>query len=476
MADVPSDLGPTRPLLKERSDGDRGGRQRPRRRRRQHGGAAFSGAWSRCRVCFQRIGSRETQLGFGVLREKKVRRFLAAELTSISGDFMVIAILPFAVFAVGGSKVEVAAAFGLGAFFEVLVVLFGGAVGDRFQRRNVMIAADGLRFLIQATLAILLVAGIAEFWEILVAQVLQGVGAAFFNPAMSGFVPEVAPEHRIQDAYALLTTALAAGAMLGPAMAGLLLTGLDVGWAFALDAITFATSALLLNSIRVPALPREPSSSLVGDVREGWSEFRKRTWLWVVVAEFAVLNALVFGPFQMLGASVAVESLGGVGAWTIILAASGGGRLGGGLIALFWRPRRPLFAATLVIGFWAVPLVLFATAAPVPAIASAAAIAGAALSVFSALWHTTLQNRVPEDQLSRMFSYDWLGSLGLLPLGYVIAWGGEALFAAEATFIAAAVIVVVATAIVVSLPAIHGMRRSERPRPLILAQASEHTT
>lgn len=479
MADGPSDLGPVRTPPKNRPDWDKGGRQTPRRRRRQHGGAAFGGAlskrWDRGRSR-QLRSQRASQLGFGVLREKDVRRFLAAQLTSISGDFIVIAILPFAVFAMGGSNAEVAAAFGIGTLFEVLVVLFGGVVGDRFQRRTVMIAADGLRFVSQAALAVLLILGVAEFWELLVVQVVQGVGAAFFNPAVNGFVPEVVPEHRLQDANALLTTAFAAGTMIGPAMAGLLMTAFGVGWAFALDAITFATSALLLKGIHVPALPREPSGSLVGDVREGWREFRKRTWLWVVVAEFAVLNALVFGPFQMLGASVAVDSLGGLGAWTMILAALGGGRLGGGLVALFWRPQRPLFAATLVIGSWAVPLALLGIAAPVSAIASAAAIAGASLSVFGALWHTTLQSKVPEDQLSRMFSYDWLGSLGLLPFGYLIAFGGQALFAAEATFIAAAVIVIAATAIVVSLPAIRGMRSSERPRPLILVPASERAT
>lgn len=482
MADGPGDLGPARAPLRKLPDWDQGGRQTPRRRRRQHGGAAFSGAWSRRWVSAFSRQSRSrnaSPLGSGVLREKDVRRFLAAQLTSVSGDFIVIAILPFAVFAMGGSNVEVAFAFGIGTFFELLVVLFGGAIGDRFQRRTVMIAADGLRFVSQAALAILLILGVAEFWELLVIQVIQGVGAAFFNPSMNGFVPEVvskglAPdevsERRLQDANALLTTAVAAGAMLGPAAAGLLMTALGIGWAFALDAATFATSALLLNGIRVPVLPREPSGSLIEDVREGWREFRKRTWLWVVVAEFAVLNALVFGPFQMLGASVAVESLGGLGAWTVILAALGGGRLGGGLLALFWRPRRPLFAATLVIGFWAVPLALLAIAAPVSAIASAAAIGGAALSLFGALWHTTLQSKVPEDQLSRMFSYDWLGSLGLLPLGYLIAFGGQALFAAEATFIAAAGIVIAATAMVVSLPAIRGMRSSER---LILAPVSE---
>lgn len=479
MGDGPSDLGTPQDF--GRSSTRVEGRRQAPRHRRQHGGAAIGGV-SRNRGPGGRTSQvrRRTasQLGFGLLRKRDVRRFLAAQLASISGDFIVIAALPFAVFALGGTGTQVGIAFGAGALFEVFALLFGGAVGDRFQRRTVMVAADGIRFASQAVLALLLILGVAEFWQLLLVQVIQGVGAAFFNPAMNGFVPEVVPERRLQDANALLTATFAAGTMLGPATAGMLMAVFGVGWAFALDAITFAMSALLLRSIRVPTFaPRGSTDSLRDDMRDGWKEFRKRTWLWVVVAEFGLLNALVFGPFQMLGASIAVDSLGGLGAWAVILTALGVGRLGGALIALFWRPQRPLLTAIFLIGFWAIPLTLLATAAPLPAIVITTAIGGAVLSIFTAIWHTTMQSRVPENQLSRMFSYDWLGSLGLLPLGYLVAVGGQVLFSAEATLIAAACVVIFATAIVVPLPAIRRIRGSQRPRPALLTPAtSEQAT
>lgn len=480
MGDGPSDLKAPRDFgHSPYRVGD--SRQTPRHHRCQQGGAALDGVTRDRRSSFRvpRVRwPRTLQLGFGVLQQRDVRRFLGAQLASISGDFMVIVALPFAVFALGGSGVQVGIVFGAGASFEVLALLFGGAIGDRFQRRSVMIAADGVRFASQAVLALLLILGIAEFWQLLVVQVIQGVGAAFFNPAMNGFVPEVVTERRLQDANALLTAAFAAGTMLGSATAGVLMAVFGVGWAFALDALTFAASALLLGSIRMPTtVPRESPDSLLNDIRDGWKEFRNRTWLWVVVVEFGLLNALVFGPFQMLGASIALDSLGGLGAWAVILTALGVGRLGGALVALLWRPRRPLFTAILLTGFWAVPLALLATAAPLPAIAIATAIGGAVLSIFTAIWHTTMQSRVPEHQISRMFSYDWLGSLGLLPIGYLVAVGGQFLMSAEATLIAAACVAIAATAIVVRLPAIRGIRRGERPRPAILAPApSEQAT
>jgi MFS family permease len=450
------------------------GRSHQMPRRPSPWGDAASGGFSKNRgvdrLTRSRVGAR---LGLGVLETGAMRRLLVAQLASTSGDFLVIAALPFAIFSIGGSSAQVGIAFGGGALCEVLVVLFGGVIGDRFQRRAVMVAADALRFSSQAILAVLLILGAADFWQLLVVQTLQGVGAAFFNPAMSGMVPDVVPGRWLHEANAFLTTAFAVGTMVGPALAGLLIVVGGVGWAFALDSATFAVSAALLASIHMsPASSKKETGSMVGSLLKGWREFRRRTWLWVVVAEFALLNALVLGPFQMLGASVAAESLGGPGAWAIILTAAGVGRLGGGLIPLLWHPQRPLFSATLLIISWSLPLALLGVAAPLPVIALAAAIAGATLSVFGALWHTTLQTRVPRDQRSRMSSYDWLGSLALLPLGYLIAGSAQSAIGAQATLIAGACVVLISTAIVVPLPAIRSVRAGELSRPLSLIPAA----
>jgi MFS family permease len=429
--------------------------------------------------CSHRPSSRFSRLrkqrikrtGLGALRQRSLRHLLAAQLTSVTGDYIVIAALPFAVFSIGGSTTQVSVAFGLSGALEVVLVLFGGVIGDRFQRRSVMIAADLARLASQAILAILLICGVAQFWQLLAVQIAQGAGAAFFQPAMSGLIPEVASKRRLQDANALCTIAVAAAAMLGPAIAGLLIATAGAGWAFALDAATFGASAALLTGIRVPPAPRS-DASLIGALAEGWGEFRRHTWLWVVVLEFALLNALVFGPFQVLGASVADQSLGGSGAWAVILTAAGAGQLGGGLLALLWRPQRPLFTATLLIASWAAPMALLAVAAPLIAIAAAAAVAGTTIALFGAIWHTTLQSRVPREQRSRMSSYDWLGSLALLPLGYLVAGVSQALIGNGATLLAGAFIVLIATAIVVPQPAIRGMLSREPRRVLTLATAT----
>jgi MFS family permease len=389
------------------------------------------------------------------LRERPLGRLTSAQLASSVGDFMVLAALPFAVFSIGGSVGQVGLALAVQAVVMALLLIFGGVTGDRCSRRTVVIAADLLRFVSQGAVAVLLISGAAQFWQLLCAQAALGVGTAFFLPAMNGLVPQVVREDQLQQANALRSIATSSAGVVGPAFAAAVLAVAGAGWAFAADAATFLFSALLLIRLRYTAeATTGDGRSLMADLVEGWAEFRRRTWIWVVVAEFALLNALVFAPFFVFGPTVAEESLGGPGAWAGILAAMGLGELAGALLAFTWRPTRPLLVATLAIALWIAPLLLLATLAPVGLVAAGAAAAGAALALFGALWETTLQTRVPAELRSRLSSYDLLGSLGLVPLGYLIGVLVQNGLGAEPGLIAAAAIIALATFVVVAVPSV----------------------
>jgi hypothetical protein len=160
---------------------------------------------------------------------------------------------------------------------------------------------------------------------------------------------------------------------------------------------------------------------MLRDLRVGWQAFSSRRWLWGIVVEFGLWHLLVFAPFIVLGAVVAKTRLGGAPAWGLVLSAFGVGALAGRVVALRWRPKRPLLAATLAtLGFVPLPALL-AEAVPVAAIAPVAFVAGAGFAVFGTQWDTTLQRHIPNELLSRVSAYDWLGSIALLPIGYVIA-------------------------------------------------------
>jgi len=396
--------------------------------------------------------------------ERPVRRLVLAQFASGVGRFMVLAAMPFAVFSIGGSTGQIGIALACEAGVYVSFLLVGGVAGDRLSRRSVLVGADLLRVASQGSVAVLLILGDAAFWQLLLAQAVSGLGAAFFAPTMTGFVREVAPEGHLQQANGLRKMSDAAAAVAGPALAAVLVAGVGPNWAFGADALSFLLSASLLVGVRrrfgvAAAEARdEESFSMLASTREGWVEFRSRTWLWAVVLEFAVLNALVVAPFFVLGPSMAGGALGGASGWAIVLCALAAGEATGGIVGLGWAPARPLVAASLAVTLWATPLLALAALAPMPFMAGAAVLGGAGLALFGVLWETTLQGHVPAQRLSRVMSYDEFGSSGVLPLGYVVGGTTMGILGPSTALLGGVAVLLVATAGVLAVPSVRALR------------------
>ncbi|MGH9059686.1 MAG: MFS transporter, partial [Acidimicrobiales bacterium] len=354
---------------------------------------------------------RERMLGaLGVLGEPNFRRFVTGYAASFLGSEMAPVAVTFAVLGNGGNATDVGYVLMGEAVPLVVFLLVGGVMADKLGRRTVMIGADLLRLSSQGLLAALLLTGTPVLWELVVLEAMVGTGQAFFGPAMTGLIPEVASPGRLQQANAMNGLASSAGGVVGPALAGLIVATTNPGWAIAADAATYLVSATCLVRLRLPPVKLAPPSPFLADLRSGWREFRSRTWLWVVVVDFAFFHLLVFAPMIVLGAVVADTSLGGAAAWGVILAAFGAGAVVGGLAMLRLRPARPLLWGMVGTIWLAAPIALLAAAAPTAAISAAAFVAGIGFAAFGTLWDTTMQRQVPADILSRVSSYDWFGS------------------------------------------------------------------
>jgi predicted MFS family arabinose efflux permease len=376
-----------------------------------------------------------------VLRERDYRLMFGGYVASLLGDGMVSVALAFAVLGLGASASTLGLVLAARMLPLTVCLLAGGVVADRASRQAVMVAADLTRMLSQGALAALLIAGAAHVWMLAVLSGVTGAASGFFNPASTGLLPQVVGAELLQEANGLRTTTMAAGEIVGPAVAGVLVAAAGPGWALAIDAASFAISAAFLSRLSArPRAERAPASFL-GDLRDGWSVFASRTWLWTVVAGFAFSNGL-WAAWSALGPVVAKQSLGGAPAWGAVLSAMGVGGVLGGLVAIRARPRRPLvtFVATGIV--FAGPLALLALRAPVPLLAAGALAAGVVLMYGNAVWESTLQRHVPTESLSRVSAYDWFGSLAFSPLGLAV-WGpiagaigiGQALWLAFALWI-----------------------------------------
>jgi MFS family permease len=288
---------------------------------------------------------------------------------------------------------------------------------------------------------------------------LTGAATGFFNPASTGLMPAIVPAERLQEANGVRATALSGGEIAGPAIAGVLIAGVGPGWALAIDAVTFAVSALFLAGLNMPAHVAREGGSFIGDLREGWSVFISLTWVWVFVVGAGFAN-LCWGAWATLGPVIAARDLGGAAAWGSVLGAMGIGALAGALAAVRVTPRRPLLLATCTYVLIATPLALLALRAPVPLLVVGAVLAGAALMLGNSVWETALMRHVPHESLSRVSAYDWFGSLAFQPLGLAI-WGPIAALVglAPAVWLATAGVLATNVALFCS-PAIRGLREA----------------
>jgi MFS family permease len=355
-----------------------------------------------------------------VLRERDFAFFFWGQFVSVLGDGIFPIALAFAVLDLGGSPTALGIVLMAGILPQTIFVLIGGVWADRLPRRTIMLAADGARAVIQVATAALLLSGKAEIWQLVVLYALHATASAFFMPAATALVPQVAPKGMLQRANALLgiTRSIAFG--LGAALGGAFVSLISTGGAVALDACTFVISAACLLPVSVRTATGAGRTRFVTELREGFDEVRSHRWLWLGLVNAFLFLMLVVAPFEVIGPIVAKRDLGGAFAWGVILTGFSVGTLLGGLLMLRVRLRRPLFVAGLIFFATCVAPLLLAIAAPAWLISLAYAGEGFAVGIFVTAWETALQSHIRPDKMARVGAWDWLGTIGGMPIGYAL--------------------------------------------------------
>ncbi len=387
-----------------------------------------------------------------VLRHRDFRLLWLANSASLVGDRIVTVALALFVVDLTGSATDLGLV--LAAYSVPLIgfLIVGGVFADRLPRHLVAVATDLVRFALHALLALLIVTGDVRIWHVAVIGVLFGTAEAFYRPASSGLLPQTVPEDEIQEANAVTTTFGNIAEFAGPALATALVLGFSPAAAFGLDALTFLLSAALLVRVHprergAPAsAPAEPAS-VWGDVRAGFDEVRSRSWVWATLAAFCIALFFALAPLYVVGPLVAKEHYGDVAVFGYVFAAFGAGMIAGSLAALNWRPRYPMRQAMTFILLWPLAIALYAAGAPLTVVLPAMAIAGSGVALFDVWWLTALAERIPPDKLSRVTSYDWTVSLGLVPLGYVLAGPAADALGATEVLLGGAIVALVVLAL-----------------------------
>ena len=309
---------------------------------------------------------------------------------------------------------------------QVVFLLLGGVISDRFERRFVMVFADVVRGVVIAILGALSVSGVLELWHVFVLIALYGVGDALFAPAFNAIVPDVVPKHLLVEANALRQfVGPITARLLGPALGGVLVAGLGAGQAFLIDAATFGVSAVALLLMRtrsvLPAWERT-ARSVVRDVRDGFGFVREQSWLWGTLAAVTIAMLFFLGPVWVLMPFVVKNELDAGADGLGLVFASGG--VGAVVVSLLMGQRgitrRPI---TLMYAAWSLTtfsLVGYAFATSLWQAMAVSFVSVAALTAGQIVWSTVLQVLVPGGLLGRVSSFDSFVSFALVPVSYAL--------------------------------------------------------
>jgi predicted MFS family arabinose efflux permease len=344
-----------------------------------------------------------------------------AYLITYTGTAMAPIAMAFGVLELTGSTEDAAIVIAAPTFASIAVLLLGGVLADRTSRQRIIVFAEAMAMLAQFWIAYLFLSETATIFALTCLMLVLGVAMALNIPASTGLIVQLVEREELQAANAWLGTARNGAMAGGAALGGFLVTTLGAGMTLAIDAISFGASALLVMSLKPRRQTQIEQTSIFEDLAHGWREFISHTWLWVIVLQFSLLVAVHESVFGLLGPAVTLDHMAGAKDWGLIAASFGIGTLAGGILSLRVRARFPMRFATLcTLTFCGLPLAL---SVPFPAylVAATAFIQGVAGQVFSVIWYTTLQQKIPAHMLSRVSAYDHLGSLALAPLGIVVA-------------------------------------------------------
>jgi MFS family permease len=306
----------------------------------------------------------------------------------------------------------------------VASLLLGGILSDRYDRRRLIFAAALVQGLAIAAIGVLAAERDLKLAALLSLVAVYGAAQGAFTPALEALVPTLVPPDELLEACALdqLGRPIALQ-LLGPAVGGVLVALGGTGLAFLTDAASFliAGGAILALHAR-PTLRRVESPPVASELAVGLRYVLANRWLWGTLAAAALTLVAFVGPSEVLlpfliknelhagsGTLGAVRALGGVGAICGALVVGRGGLPSRFVTVMFvsWSLKcLGLAAYGLTVGQWSFALVAF--------------LSGATGALGNVVWGAMMKRLVPNELLGRVSSWDWLVSIGLVPLSFAL--------------------------------------------------------
>ena len=364
----------------------------------------------------------------------------------------------------GGSATALGLIMGARVLSGVLLAPVGGVWADRLSRRSVLIASDGIRAVV-GSLVIFFDPSTISLWVLLAVVVIMGASDAFGRPAVAAIIPSILPDHLLPSGNVVRGIAMKGGEIAGPGIAGLIIVTFGTHTTYLTTCFFFLVGALLL--FRINENPREmnssPKSSFLTEVREGLRVVWYYKWItaMIIMATFQLM--MVVGVEMVLLPVITKRDFGTAAVYATAAALFSLGGVISAIISIKSKTKRPGTVSVVVWGLFIFAPLVLAFPSSKELIFLAYFFAGFSVGPWEAFWNTQVQREVPAEYQARVFSIDYMGTVGLLPLGMALAGPMADLFGERPLLIGVAIFHLLICAVVLFVPGVRQMKSTKPP-------------
>jgi len=375
----------------------------------------------------------------------------------------------------GGSATALGLIMGARVLSGVLLAPVGGVWADRLSRRSVLFVSDAIRAVV-GSIVIFFDPATISLWVLLAVVVIMGACDAFGRPAVAAIIPSILPDHLLPSGNVIRGISMKGGEIAGPGIAGAIIVTFGTHATYLTTCVFFLIGALLI--LRVHENPREmntsPKSSFVTEVREGLRVVWYYKWItaMIIMATFQLM--MVVGVEMVLLPVITKRDFGTAAVYATAAALFSLGGVISAIISIKSKTKRPGTVSVVVWGLFIFAPLVLAFPSSRELIFLAYFIAGFSVGPWEAFWNTQVQREVPTEYQARVFSIDFMGTVGLLPLGMALAGPMADLFGERQLLIGVAIFHLLICAVVLLVPGVREMKSTRPPYSAGNSSIGEH--
>jgi MFS family permease len=396
--------------------------------------------------------------------------FPAYRALLISGILTVLAMSAFpialavTVLDAGGSATTLGLILAVRVLSGVLMAPIGGVWVDRLPRRTILIVADGFRAII-GSIVIFIDPENISMWILGAIVVLMGISDAFGGPAQGAIMQSILPDHLLPAGNVVKGIAFKGSTIAGPGIAGIIVVSLGTHATYVATSIFFLVGAALLFLVNEGSkvASENQQTTFVEEMREGLRVVWYYKWIAAMILMASIQLMMVIGVENVLLPVITKRDFGTASVYATSAALFSAGGAISAIICIKSKVKNPGLVSVVVWGLFVLAPLVLAFPSSKSVIFIAYFIAGFSVGPWEAFWATQVQREVPPEYQGRVFAIDYMGSVGLMPLGMALAGPLVNVFGEPELLIGVAIFHVIICAVVLFVPGVKEMKSSRPP-------------